>query len=234
MLRERKWEEEYIENTLSTCRMIQATPSVCVERDFIQSGSTVIDENKGRDDMRQQTKKRGTSKDVVESFDQRVSTLHQVTEDLQADMALCKRSLASGSRNTNHGPKSDVPKPSPFMGKREARATSYKSGGCFICDGPHRAHDCPKRASLYGLSPHGDEDASDGQSMGSIRILNAINAKTDVPKVIGKGLQYVKETINSVMVYALVNSGATHNFVGDDEAKWLRINATKESGKIKP
>nr|GEW83524.1 putative retrotransposon Gag domain, nucleotide-binding alpha-beta plait domain protein [Tanacetum cinerariifolium] len=153
------------------------------------SGS-VVDENRGRDDTRQQPKKRGTSKDVMASLDQRVagvetsmaglktqfeglegldsdftsmmedfrvalntlsgdlkreihdlrdafmgeitkireefgeevSTLHQVIEDLQADMALCKRSLASGGGNTNHGPKLDVPKPSPFVGKREARA----------------------------------------------------------------------------------------------------------------
>ncbi|GJV01078.1 putative nucleotidyltransferase, ribonuclease H [Tanacetum coccineum] len=69
--------------------------------------------------------------------------------------------------------------------------------------------------------------------MGSIRILNAIKAKTEVPKVIGKGLQYVEATINGVKVRALVDSGATHNFVADDEDKWLEINAMKGSGTIK-
>ncbi|GJT34363.1 hypothetical protein Tco_0924782 [Tanacetum coccineum] len=49
-------------------------------------------------------------------FGEEVSTLHQTIEDLQADVALCKRSLASGGGNTNHGPKLDVPKPSPFVG----------------------------------------------------------------------------------------------------------------------
>nr|GEW18465.1 hypothetical protein CTI12_AA187700 [Tanacetum cinerariifolium] len=340
----------------------------------VVNGSTVIDENRGRDHLRQNTKKRGASKDIVASLHQRVagvetsmsdlktqveglegldsdftsmredfkeevSTLHQTIEDLQADVALCKRSLASGDDNTNHGPKIDVPKPSPFMGKREARTvddflwemkqylegvnvdtintlsefvanfknklysknakneaksrlrklkqsgtireyaktelerrgvqdlstaiahvealidfstkrktskpkdqrvnqekgrgeknaqakvdvickpltgkdknlkTSYKSGGCFIY-----------------------EEASDGRSMGSIRILNAIKAKTEVPKVVGKGLQYVKATINGVKVRALVDSGVTHNFMADDEAKRLWINATKRSGTIK-
>nr|GFD24770.1 hypothetical protein [Tanacetum cinerariifolium] len=89
-----------------------------------------------------------------------------------------------GGGEKNAQPKVD-PACKPPTGKDKNLKTSYKSGGCFICDGPHRAHDCPKKASLYGLSPHGDEDTSDGQSM-------------------------------------------------DDEAKWLRINATKESGKIKP
>ncbi|GKB11490.1 hypothetical protein Tco_0845413 [Tanacetum coccineum] len=115
---------------------------------------------RGRDDLRHQPKKRGTSKDVLESLDQRVAGVetsmaelkNQVEglegldsnfmsmrddfrvalntlsgelmffEGLQADMALCKRSLVSGGGNTNHGLKIDVPKPSPFMGKQEARA----------------------------------------------------------------------------------------------------------------
>ncbi|GJU61059.1 putative retrotransposon gag domain, aspartic peptidase domain protein [Tanacetum coccineum] len=430
----------------------------------VASGSTVIDENRGRDDARQNPKNRGTSKDVVASLDKRVvdvdtsiaglktqveglegldsdftsmrddfrvalntlsgdlmreihgvrdmfmreiskiqeefgeevSTLHQTIKDLQADMVLCKRSLASGSGNTNHGPKLNAPKPSPFVGKQEARAvddflwemeqylegvnvvddaskikmatrylkdtaalwwrrqygdiervdfvnssnprrygsyvkefttlvleipelsdqdslfyfldglqgwaktelerrgvqdistaiahsealidfstrresskpkdrkvnqekgggeknaqpkvdpahkpptrkdknlkTSYKSVECFICDGPHKARDCPKKASLNGLSAHEDEDASDDRSMGSIWILNAIKAKMEVPKVVGKGLQYVEATINGVKVRALVYSGAIHNFVADDEAKRLGINATKGSGTIK-
>ncbi|GJU37022.1 putative retrotransposon gag domain, aspartic peptidase domain protein [Tanacetum coccineum] len=339
------------------------------------SGSMVIDENRGRDDVRQNPKKRGTSKDVVASLDQRVAgfetsraelknqvkglegldsditsmrddfrvalntlsgdlkceihdlrysfmgeitkireefeeeevrvatkgclhlaRIHQVIKDLQVDMALCKQSLASGGGNTNHGPKIDVPKPSPFVGKREARAVDdflwemeqyleeailsenakneaksrlYKlkqsgtireyvkefttlvleipelfdqdslfyfldvRGGKRLSRKIGRARDCPKKASLKGLSAHGDEEASDGGSMGSIRILNAIKAKTEVPKVIGKGLQYVEATINDVKVHALVDSGATHNFVADDEAKRLGINATKGSGTIK-
>ncbi|GKB74461.1 putative retrotransposon gag domain, aspartic peptidase domain protein, partial [Tanacetum coccineum] len=287
---------------------------------------------------------------IREEFREEVFTLHQVIEDLQADMALCKRSLASGGDNPNHGPKIDVPKPSPFVGKREARAvddflwemeqylkgvnvvddaskikmatrylkdtatlwwrrrrfhklkqsgtireyvkefttlvleilelsdqdsliyfldglqgwaktdtrresskpkdrkvnqekdggeknaqpkvdatrkpptikdknmkTSYKSDGCFICNGPHRARDCLKKTSLNCLSAHEDEEESDDGCMGSIRILNAIKAKTEVPKVVGKGLQYVEATINGVKVRTLVDSGATHNFVADDE-----------------
>nr|GFA27317.1 hypothetical protein [Tanacetum cinerariifolium] len=69
--------------------------------------------------------------------------------------------------------------------------------------------------------------------MGSIRILNAIKAKTEVPKVVGKCLQYMEATINGVKVCALVDFGVTHNFVVDDKAKRLEINAMKGSGTIK-
>ncbi|GJX16760.1 putative nucleotidyltransferase, ribonuclease H [Tanacetum coccineum] len=69
--------------------------------------------------------------------------------------------------------------------------------------------DCPKKASLNRMSAHEEEDASDGESMGSIRILNAIKVR------------------------ALVDSGVTHNFVAVEEVERLGITATKGSGTIK-
>lgn len=144
------------------------------------SGSLVIDERQGREDKRQDPKKRGASKDVMSSFDKRlagvetsvselktqvegldgldtefmtmkddfrevintlsgefkreinglkelfigkISNIEKTIEDLQADVVLCKRSMANGGGNVgNNAPKIDVPKPSPFVGKREARA----------------------------------------------------------------------------------------------------------------
>ncbi|GKC47594.1 hypothetical protein Tco_1065316, partial [Tanacetum coccineum] len=47
------------------------------------SGSTVVDENKGRDDVRQNPKKRGTSKDVVASLDQRVAGVETSMAELK-------------------------------------------------------------------------------------------------------------------------------------------------------
>ncbi|GKD66383.1 hypothetical protein Tco_1308491, partial [Tanacetum coccineum] len=48
-------------------------------------------------------------------------SLHRELKDLRADVSLCKRFMASGGGNTsNIAPKVEVPKPSPFMGKRKA------------------------------------------------------------------------------------------------------------------
>nr|GFD28975.1 Gag-Asp_proteas domain-containing protein [Tanacetum cinerariifolium] len=104
----------------------------------------------------------------------------------------------------------------------------------FICDGPHRARDCPKKTSLNGMSAHEDENASNGGSMGSMRILNAIKAKTKVPKVIGKCLQYVEATINGVKVRALVDFGTTTidtwaGFVMDFKKQFYPKNAKNEA-----
>nr|GEZ87487.1 hypothetical protein [Tanacetum cinerariifolium] len=102
-----------------------------------------------------------------------------------------------GGGDKNAQPKVDHARKPPIEKDRSVKM-NYKSGGCFICDGPHRARDCPKKISLNGMSAHEDEDASNDGSMGSMRILNAIKAKMEVPKVIGKGLQYVEATINGV------------------------------------
>ncbi|GJX26684.1 actin-related protein 9 [Tanacetum coccineum] len=301
----------------------------------VTSGSVVVDENRGCDDTCQQPKKRGTSKHVVASLDQRVagvetsmaglktqveglegldsdftsmredfrvalntlsgdlkpeihdlrdafigeitkiredfreevSTLHQVIEDLQADMALCKRSLASGSDNTNHGPcasgvnvvddASKIKKATRYLkdtetlwwrrryrdiergwaktelerrgvqdlstaiayaealiefsmrresSKPKDRKVNHEKGRGEKNAQPKVDHaHCPKKASLNRISAHEDEDASDGGSMDSMRILNAIKAKTEVSKVVGKSLQYVEATINDVKVRALVD-----------------------------
>nr|GFD56352.1 hypothetical protein CTI12_AA187700 [Tanacetum cinerariifolium] len=45
--------------------------------------STVIDENKGQDDLRQNLKKRGTSKDVVANLDQRVAGVETSMAELK-------------------------------------------------------------------------------------------------------------------------------------------------------
>nr|GFD09791.1 hypothetical protein [Tanacetum cinerariifolium] len=71
-----------------------------------------------------------------------------------------------GGGDKNAQPKVDHARKPP-TGKDKSVKMNYKSGGCFICDGPHRARDCPKKASLNGMSAHEDEDTSNGGSMGS-------------------------------------------------------------------
>ena len=69
--------------------------------------------------------------------------------------------------------------------------------------------------------------------MRSMKISNAIKAKTEAPKEVPKGLQFVEVNLLGIRVRALVDTWATHNFVSIDEAKRLGINATKEMGIIK-
>jgi len=50
-----------------------------------------------------------------------------------------------------------------------------KVAGCFICDGPHRAKDCPKRGKINAMVVTEDDDGDDGPSarMGAMQLFNA-------------------------------------------------------------
>nr|GFC92883.1 hypothetical protein [Tanacetum cinerariifolium] len=52
-----------------------------------------------------------------------------------------------GGGEKNAQPKVDAVRKPPTRKDKNLKR-SYKSGGCFIYDGPHRARDCLKKASL--------------------------------------------------------------------------------------
>ena len=102
---------------------------------------------------------------------------------------------------------------------------------CFLCDGPHWAHDCPKRKALNAMI---EENEKEGDAhVGSLQLLNALKVKS-VPKMPqSKGLIYIEAFVNGKATKALVDTGATHNFVSEDEAKRLELKASKEGGWLK-
>ena len=59
--------------------------------------------------------------------------------------------------------------------------------------------------------------------MGSLQLLNSLKAKPVPRTPQSKGLMYVKALINGKATKALVDIGATHNFVSDDETKRLEL-----------
>ena len=66
--------------------------------------------------------------------------------------------------------------------------------------------------------------------MGSLQLLNALKAKP-VPKTPqSKRLMYVEALINGKATKALVDTGATHTFVSENETKRLELQASKDVG----
>ncbi|RVW26338.1 RNA-directed DNA polymerase-like [Vitis vinifera] len=76
-----------------------------------------------------------------------------------------------------------------------------------------------------------EENEKEGDAhVESLQLLNALKAKS-VPKMpLSKGLMYVETLVNGKATKALVDTGATHNFVSEDEAKRLELQASKEEG----
>ena len=93
---------------------------------------------------------------------------------------------------------------------------------CFLCDGPHWARDYPKRKALNAMIEEKEKEG-DAQ-VGSLQLLNALNAKSMPKTPQSKGLMYVEALVNGKATKALVDTGATHNFVSD--RKSTRLNSS--------
>ena len=77
-----------------------------------------------------------------------------------------------------------------------------------------------------------EEKEQEGDAkVGSLQLLNALKAKMMPKTPQNKGLMYVEALVNRKATKALVDTGATHNFVSQDEAK--RFQASKEGGWLK-
>ena len=75
------------------------------------------------------------------------------------------------------------------VGEKGTSSQTTRLSGCFICDGPHRARDCPKKEKLNALM------ADDGEDSGAevptranpLQLLNAMRAEST-----HRGLMYVE------------------------------------------
>ncbi|RVX07653.1 hypothetical protein CK203_021959 [Vitis vinifera] len=76
------------------------------------------------------------------------------------------------------------------------------------------------------------EQEGDAQ-VGSLQLLNALKAKPMPKTPQRKGLMYVEALVNGKATKALVDTGATHNFVSEDEARRLELQVSKEGGWLK-
>ena len=104
---------------------------------------------------------------------------------------------------------------------------------CFLCDGPHWAHQCPKRKALNAMIERETEQEGDNTHMGSMQLLNALKAKQTKKQPQSKRLMYVEAQVNGMPAKAMIDTGATHNFVSEGEARRLKLKISTEAGWLK-
>ena len=75
------------------------------------------------------------------------------------------------------------------VGERGTSSQTTRPSGCYICDGPRRARDCPKKERLNALMEEGGEDseAEVPTRANPLQLLNAIRAEAT-----HRGLMYVE------------------------------------------
>ncbi|KAK4382003.1 hypothetical protein Sango_2915400 [Sesamum angolense] len=89
--------------------------------------------------------------------------------------------------------------------------------GCYLCNGDHRMRDCPKRGKLNALVAETDDDEGGSTRVNPLQLVSALQERPAKHK----GLMYLRVQINGKAVMAMLDSGATHNFVANREIqKW--------------
>ena len=139
------------------------------------------------------------------------------------DYKLSKEPTTETSKSKKKGKEKTGEKKSGFKKKKEGSKYKHKGDssqtnggksnkGCFICDGPHRAKDCPKREKLNAMVAEdgkGESDSEGPTRVNPLQLLNAIH----VDKAPTTGLMYVKVRLAGTDIAAMVDTGATHNFM---------------------
>lgn len=126
--------------------------------------------------------------------------------------------------------------------KQVAQSSSVPKSGCFLCGGPHRVLDCPQKQALNALQAsiappmavHVEEAEEENEPrMGALRLFHALKGKAIGKKAASMGLMYVDVAINGKPTRAMVDTGATHNFIADQEARRLGLKLEKDASKMK-
>ncbi|KAL0328234.1 UNVERIFIED_CONTAM: Transposon Ty3-G Gag-Pol polyprotein [Sesamum calycinum] len=89
--------------------------------------------------------------------------------------------------------------------------------------------DCPKRGTLNALVAEADDDEGGSPRVNPLQLVSALQERSPTQK----GLMYVRVHINGKAVMAMLDSGATYNFVANREIQKLGLTLTQHSSRIK-
>ncbi|GAV58733.1 gag-asp_proteas domain-containing protein [Cephalotus follicularis] len=107
--------------------------------------------------------------------------------------------------------------------------------GCFLCNGPHCAKDCPKREKQSAIIV---EEMNDSKpDIKCPIIVNSLQVLSIICEVVQSarypGFLYVKVVLNFVEIVVMIDTGATHNFVTKRMVEKLGLKVSKHQSKIK-
>ncbi|KAA0047839.1 uncharacterized protein E6C27_scaffold133G001000 [Cucumis melo var. makuwa] len=121
----------------------------------------------------------------------------------------------------------------------------------FICGRPHLTRECPNEVDFHAFQAllivdsvdksnqvegkMGQIDGAEKTRIGAIKYLSSLQKKSGERNIpVEKGLLYVDTWINQKQTKStMIDSGATHNFITEAEARRLRLRWEKDSGRMK-
>ncbi|KAK4391962.1 Transposon Ty3-G Gag-Pol polyprotein [Sesamum angolense] len=142
----------------------------------------------------------------------------QGVKDLPSAIAAADRLV--DFRVTNN---SDQEKKNKDSGKEKG-----KSGNGWK-DGKFKKKKHQERGKLNALVAEADDDEGGSPRVNPLQLVSALQERPPTQK----GLMYVRVQINGKAVMAMLDSGATHNFVADREIQKLGLTLAQHSSRIK-
>ncbi|GFY81510.1 hypothetical protein Acr_01g0013190 [Actinidia rufa] len=122
---------------------------------------------------------------LKDSLQAEIAAIKEEIKEVKGDWSLCKMAVTQGGGDHEGEQKPSSPRHSRFnKGKRYGDKPKLS---CFLCDGNHFARDCPQRAKLAALIRDDEEEPHQEAKVGSLRLLNAIQAKVGKTKAPRKG-----------------------------------------------
>lgn len=158
------------------------------------------------------------------------------------------KEIGGGDEDDQGSEEGDLHNSKPIKGGKQDKPQEGKSrrikppSPCHICNGPHWVRDCPRKQNLNAMlaqfeankaqSAHSEETQA---IMGSLRQIGALRSTpTHTPTPPNrKGLMFVKAKVNGRDTTAMLDTGATHNFISTNEAKRLGLTIANGEGIIK-
>ncbi|RVW40269.1 hypothetical protein CK203_082804 [Vitis vinifera] len=157
----------------------------------------------------------------------------QGVRDLPAAMAAADCLVdykMGGAISTTQRPRSDGGKKAKFEGKTSQKSGWKKQGKKPAVGGkPVEKTTREKLSALVTAEDKGDSDPETPPRVNPLQLLNVIHGETPVQK----SLMHIHAIVNGVKVKALVDSGATHNFVATKEAARLGLRLEEDTSRIK-
>ena len=107
-----------------------------------------------------------------------------------------------------------------------------KPVGCFICQGPHRAKDCPRKEKLSALHNTKEEDSDSDDSSPQLNPLQVVTA-LHTPMFFYQ-LMYVFVHLNGISVKAMIDMSVTYSCLASSVATKLNMRVEPHASETIP
>ena len=104
---------------------------------------------------------------------------------------------------------------------------------CWICAGPHMVKNCPYRPKVAAIAQSNAKE--EGASMGMMQILGAAAATEVISQREPERnkLEYVRMKVGDADVLTMVDSGATHKFMSEDNVRRIGLKFVPVKAQMK-